>query len=1032
MSGNISAVAIRHPIPPIVLFIVLMVAGLVSYFQMDVAGNPDIDFPVVTVTVSRPGAAPSELETQVTKKVEDAVSSLIGLDHVTSSITDGQSETVLEFKVGYDTDRAVNDVRNAVSRIRSDLPQDIYEPRVERQDVTGNELLTYALSSSTRSVEEISWLIDNTISRAVSRVPGVGATERFGGLDREIRINLDPTRLMARGVTADEVNNQLRSLNVDLPGGRGAVGSQEQSIRTLGSARTVEDLANTEIAVDATGAKVRLRDLGTVVDGTSEMRYLSRYDGQPTVGFTIRRAPHSSEISIAKGVSAVVADMEKAYPDVRFNLIYDNVKYTQHSFDASVEALVLGALLAVAVVWWFLRDIRATFISALAMPLSTIPTFLAMKWCGFSLNGVTMLALSLVVGILVDDAIVEIENIVRHIRDGKRPYKAALEAADEIGLAVVATTMTIVVVFLPVSFMSGIVGQYFKSFGITVAVAVLFSLLVARLLTPLMAAYLLTPNQKEHEDGPWVGRYLRLLGWSLRHRWLTVLAGFIILLFSGFLLTQLPSGFIPPSDNDMSMVEVILPPGTTLAEADAATQRVGQILAKRPEVEHVWTRAGRNNQLRNGAVTAILKPRAQRALSKQQFEAEVTPDLNKIPGAHISFQGSGFGNKDISILLTGDNGPELETYADTVLAQMRTLPFLANVNSGASLLRPEIQIRPRFDRAAEQGVSVAAISQVAKIATLGDLDTSVAKFNLGDRQVPIRVELGMNNRSNLDMIENLRVRTASGALLPLKAVADIGMGAGAVQIDRFDRARQITLEADLRGKEVGDAMKIINALPAMAHMPPGIQQPNYGQSQEMANMMLNFAIALATAFVLILAVLVLLFRNFFQPLTIMTALPLSFGGAFIALMIGHMSLSMPALIGIMMLMGIVTKNSILLVEYAIVSIRDRGMSRREALLDAGAKRARPIIMTTIAMIAGMVPIAAGWGTDSSFRAPMAVAVIGGLVTSTLLSLVFVPAVFTIMDDIQRWAAPKFGRLVTPREEPGHPVQGHPVPGHPAE
>ncbi|WP_044564803.1 efflux RND transporter permease subunit [Azospirillum sp. B4] len=1033
-SGNISAVAIRHPIPPIVLFIVLIVAGLVSYFTLNITQDPDIDFPVVTVSVSRPGAAPSEMEIQVTKLVEDAVSSIVGLDHVSSNITDGLSNTVLEFKIGYDTDRAVNDVRNAMARIRSNLPGDIYEPQVERQDATGDELLTYAVSSDTRSVVELSWLIDNEISRAITHVPGVGATDRFGGLDREIRINLDPNRLMARGITADEVNSQLRALNVDMPGGRGAVGDKEQSIRTLGSAHTVEELANTEITIPVyfgtfagSAAKVRLSDLGTVTDGTSEMRFISRYDGQPTVGFSIRRAPHSSEVTIAKGVEAEIEQLTKQYPDVHFNLIFDNVKYTKQSFANSVEALVLGSILAVLVVWWFLRDGRATFISALAMPLSTIPTFLAMKWLGFSLNGITLLALSLVVGILVDDAIVEIENIVRHIRMGKRPFQAALEAADEIGLAVVATTMTIVVVFLPVSFMDGIVGQFFKSFGLTVAVAVLFSLLVARLITPLMAAYMLKPNQKDHgsHEGPWVARYMRLLNWSMRHRWMTVMAGIGIFLVSLFMAAQLPSGFVPPSDNGLSTVQVVLPPGVTLAETDATTQMVAQILAKRPEVLHVWSRAGRNNQLRNGAVTAILKPRNERSISKQEFEASVTPELNRVPGAHIGFNSSiGWGAKDISVLLTSNDGPALERFSNQVLDEMRQLPFLANVTSTAALLRPEIQIRPFLDRAAEQGVSVAAIGQVAKIATLGDLDTSVAKFNLGDRQVPIRVQIDPKYRADMDVVENLRVRTSAGDLLPLRAVAEIGMGAGAVQIERFDRARKLAVEADLRGIDVGEAMKAINALPSMSHMPPGISKPAYGQTQEMQNMMIGFAVALATAFLLILAVLILLFRNFFQPVTIMTALPLSFGGAFAALMIGHMSLSLPALIGILMLMGIVTKNSILLVEYAIVSMRDRGMGRREALLDAGAKRARPIIMTTIAMVAGMVPIALGIGNDSSFQQPMATAVIGGLITSTLLSLVFVPAVFTIVDDIQHWLAPKFSRFITPKEGPS--VALHPV------
>jgi multidrug efflux pump subunit AcrB len=661
------------------------------------------------------------------------------------------------------------------------------------------------------------------------------------------------------------------------------------------------------------------------------------------------------------------------------------------------------------------------------MPLSTIPTFLVMQWLGFTLNGISMLALALVVGILVDDAIVEIENIVRHIRMGKRPYEAALEAADEIGLAVVATTMTIVVVFVPVSFMPGIPGQYFKSFGITVAVAVLFSLLVARLITPLMAAYFLAPAQREHEAPAWIGSYLKILDYTLSNRWKTMAAGTIIFIGSIGLVALMPSGFIPPQDIGFSVVTVELPPGAKLADTDITVQRVGGLLLQRPEVEKVWTRAGRRGQIRNGQVIVLLKPRGER-MKQKKFEEDVLPTLQTVPGARISFNSTqGWGNKDMSQLLTSDNGELLDQTAEKVLAEMRTLPFLVNIGSTAPLQRPEVQITPRLDRAAEQGVSVYSIGQVAKIATLGDIDTNVAKFNLGDRQVPIRVQIDPKNRSDLDTISNLRVRNAAGQSVPLKAVADIAMGSGPVQIDRFDRARRISLQADLRGIELGEASKAVSALPTMAHLPPGVSKPAYGQSEQMIVLFRGFMVAVGTGILLIIGVLILLFRNFFHPATILMALPLSIGGAMAALLIGGMSLSLPALIGLLMLMGIVTKNSILLVEYAIVAMRDRGMSRRDALIDAGAKRARPIIMTSIAMIAGMVPIAAGWGADADFRQPMAVAVIGGLVTSTLLSLVFVPVFFSFVEDIRLKVAPRLGRLLTSRhEDPGmkpHPIAG---------
>jgi HAE1 family hydrophobic/amphiphilic exporter-1 len=1015
--ANISALAIRHPIPPIVLFGVLMFAGIAAYLTMDVAQNPDIDFPVVTVQVSRPGAAPTELETQVTKKVENAVGNLQGLDHVRSTVTDGTSMTVLEFKVGYDTDRAVSDTRDAVARVRPELPQDIYEPQVVRQDTSGGEILIYNVTSPNRSLDELTWLVDNDVTRALNHVPGVGQIERFGGQNREIRVNLDPHRLMAVGLTADDVNEQVRALNLDLPGGRSTIGRAEQSIRTLGAAHSVEQFAATEIAVP-NGSKVRLRDLGEVIDGGQEIRSQSRFDGAPSLGFSITRAPKSSEVTVAAGVAKTVDQLRKDYPDVKFELVLDFVNFTKESFAASVESLLLGTLLAVLVVWVFLRDPRATLISSLAMPLSTIPTFLVMKFLGFTLNGITMLALSLVVGILVDDAIVEIENIVRHIRMGRRPFVAAQEAAAEIGLAVIATTMTIVAVFVPVSFMPGIPGQYFRSFGITVAVAVLFSLLVARLITPMMAAYLMKPAQKEHGEPSWMPGYLRLLRWSLRHRALTIAAGVVLFVGAIGLATTLPSGFLPPQDIGFSELEVELPPGATLADTDSVMLQLTQLMKSRPEVRSVWTMAGRRGRVQTGRLFAILTDRSER-MSQKKFEAAMEPLLKQVPGIRAGFNSttSVTGNKDISIFLTSNDGARLGEAAERVRDQMRELPFLANVNTTAALQRPEIIITPRLDRAAEQGVSVATIAQVAKIATLGDIDVNTAKFDLADRQVPIRVQIDPKWREDLSILSILRVRSSSGQLLPLTSVADISMGSSAAEIDRFDRARKVAIEADLHGKDVGDAMKVINELPAMKSLPPGVTVPNYGDSEQMQILFTGFFIALLTGILLNLAVLTLLFRNVFQPWTIMAALPLSLGGAIAALWACHMSISLPSLIGIIMLMGIVTKNSILLVEYVIVARRDHGMSRFDALIDAGAKRARPILMTTIAMVAGMLPVAFGLGNDADFHQPIAVSVIGGLASSTLLSLVFIPVVFTLVGDAQTWLAPKFGRLLTPKEGP---------------
>jgi multidrug efflux pump subunit AcrB len=1013
MRFNISAVAIRHPIPPIVLFILLTIAGLIAYLGLDITDNPDIDVPIVSVQVFRPGAAPTELETQVTRKIEDAIAGLGSIDHIQSQITDGASVTSVEFALGTNTDRAVNDVRDAVSKIRQNLPQDILEPVVQRVNIAGSPILYYSIVAPSMTTEQLSWFIDNEVSRAMLSVKGVALVQRIGGVDREIRIELDPRRLIALGITADAVNAQLVALNVDIPGGRGGIGAAEQSIRTLGGARSVEDLRNTEIALPS-GRKARLSELGQVLDGPAEQRQAARYDGQPVVSFNIQRSPNTSDVTIAKGIYKQVDQLKARYPGVDFKQIYSSVEYTEESFQASIEALGIGALLAVGVVFWFLRDGRATMISAVAMPLSVIPTFAVMQMLDFTLNGISMLALSLVVGILVDDAIVEIENIVRHIRRGKPPFQAALEAADEIGLAVIATTMTIVVVFLPVSFMGGIPGQFFRQFGITVAVAVVFSLLVARLITPLMAAYLLKPHAEEAQPR-WLGGYLAALRWCLAHRARTMGGALVIFVASLALIPMIPTGFFPDSDMGQSELSVELPPGSTLADSDAATARIAQILRARPEVRHVLVSIGGSGDIRKSHLFIKLTPKSERKLSQKEFESAMQPALRAVPGIRFGFAGTGFTEKDVSVILAGDEGPVLDQVSDRVLAEVQALPDVQNVASTASLLRPEVLIRPRFDRAAEEGVSVQQIGRVAMLATLGDLDQNLAKFNMGDRQIPIRVQLDPASRDDIATIENLRVMTASGAAVPLKSVADVTLGAGPAEIDRFDRNRKIAIEGDLRaGAQLGTVLDQINALPSMKNLPPEVHVPKYGNAEQLGVLMKDFAVALGASIILIFAVLVLLFGNFFQPPTIMAALPLSIGGAFVALLLAHDALSMPSLIGLLMLMGIVTKNSILLVEYAIVAIRDHGMGRAEALIDAGRKRARPILMTTVAMIAGMAPIAAGFGADSDFRAPMAVTVIGGLITSTLLSLLVIPVVFTFFDDLQHRVSPWFGRLLNNR------------------
>ncbi|QBX37469.1 efflux RND transporter permease subunit [Brevundimonas sp. S30B] len=1013
--NNISSWSIRNPIPIVLLFIVLTIAGVGSYFNLRTNQFPDVDLPVVAVTVAQAGAAPTEMETQVTRLIEDSVAGLGQVRNITSVVNEGVSTTSIEFRLGVDLEKATNDVRNAVAGVRQTLPADVQEPIVQRIEFTSVPFANYVVRAPGMSPEELSWFVDNTLAKRLLSVSGVSQVSRDGGVSREIRIKLDPARLEAFGVTAAQVSNQLRASNINLPGGRGEIGAQEQAIRTVGSAQSVEQLRETLIPV--AGRTVRLGDLGEITDEWSEPRGRARLNGQEVVGFGISRAIGSSEVDVYNATKASLEALDEELPDVTIQEVANTTVDVVNNFHASVEALVLGALLAVAVVFLFLRDWRATLIAALAMPLSLIPTFWIMDITGQSLNVVSLLALSLTIGILVDDAIVEIENIVRHIREGKAPYPAAIEAADEIGLAVMATTATLIAVFAPTGFMPGIVGQFFRTFAIASCTSVLFSLLVARTLTPLMGAYLLKREQgKEHGDPFWMARYLRSVRWALDHRWIVLGLGTLFFVLSLFLATRLPGDFIPVEDQARSSMTVQLPPGATLAETDEVVQEITTRLLARDEVRSVYTSVGSatvsfgpggggSGEVRKANLTVNLTQKGNllhpggRALSQQEFEREMGQALSDIPGARIQFGVQGGGSGLLTIALVGDDPEALEPAAARVEREMRAMPGLANVISSSSLVRPEIVITPKADVAALQGVSAQDISQVARVATLGDADQLLPKFNLGDRQVPIRVMLREDARADLSIIENLKVPTASGAVVPLNAVADIDFGAGPNQIERRNRLRVANITAELVGTTIGQATQDINALPSMQALPAGVSQQPSGDAESFQELGQGFAFAIITGILLMYVVLVLLFKSFFHPITILAALPVSFGGAFLALLLTGKSMSMPALIGIIMLTGIAAKNSILLVDYAIMAM-EKGMNRHEAMIDAAHKRARPIIMTTMAMGLGMFPIALAFFPGTEFRSPMAIAVIGGLITSTALSLLFIPVVFSLIDGVK--------------------------------
>jgi multidrug efflux pump subunit AcrB len=1022
---NISAWAIRHPVSPIVLFMVLLFLGVVAFMRLPVTLNPDVSFPVVLVQVLQPGASPQEIETQIMTKVEAAVAGVGNIDNITSLALEGQARIFVQFNIGTPIDRAVADVRDAVAKVRVDLPAGIQEPIVQREDIDGGSIVAYAVSSSTMSPEALSWFVDNTITKRLLAVEGVSQVTRGGGVSREIRIELDPARMQALGVTAADVNLQLRTLNVNSPGGRAEIGGGEQSIRVLGQANSARSLGDTQITLPG-GRFARLSDLADVKDSVGEIRTMARLNGRPATTFSVFKAKGSSDVNVMAGVERELVKIKKENPQLAITQAYTSVDYTKANYHSAKSALLEGSCLAVLVVFLFLRDTRATLISALAIPLSAIPTFAFMQWVGFSLNQISLLALSLVAGVLVDDAIVEIENIVRHMRMGKSGYQAALDAADEIGLAVVATSATIIAVFLPVSFMGGITGQYFKQFGLTVAAAVFFSLLVARLITPVIAAYTLKSDHVAiHTDGPVMAWYQRLLRWSTRHRWKTLAGGLAFFLLSIAGLMIVPKTFIPESDESFSELTVELPAGARLADTAAVSAAAFRIIARQPEVESVVELIGGGDfgEVRTGSLEITLVTPNHRKVSQREWEDRVIKDLAAIPDARLHFNRNGNG-RDIQIFITGDNPQLTEATARKVVDEMRQLPILREAGIDGDMPSPEILIRPHLDLASQLGVTVASLSETIRIATIGELDQNSAKFSLADRQVPIRVSLPEDTRRDLSTLENLPVPTANGGAVPLKAVADITFGQGPTRVRRYNQERRLTIVADLNGVELGTAMDKIKALPAMKNLPPGVHRVDAGDARVMAELATNFIIAMFTGILMVFAVLVLLFARVLQPITILASLPLSFGGAVGALMLTNNPLSLGAMIGFLMLMGLVGKNSILLVDFAIEEMR-AGKDRLTAILEAGHKRARPIVMTTVAMVAGMLPVAIGLGGDTVFRQPMAVAVIGGLITSTALTLVIVPAAFTVIDDIEAWLAPKFGRVLT-AQPPPPPVQPHPV------
>jgi multidrug efflux pump subunit AcrB len=1018
---NVSAWCIRNPIAAIMFFVMLCFAGILGYKSMKVQNFPDLDVPNIIITASLPGGSPAQLETEVARKIENSIAALEGLKNIYTKVQDGVVTITAEFRIEKLTQEALDETRSAVQQVRADLPADLRDPIVSKVNISGGPVLAYTVRIPSMDDEALSWFVDDTLTRRLLAIKGVGSVSRVGGVNREVRITLDSGKMQSLGVSAAAVSRQLRQVQMETAGGRTNLGTSEQPVRTLATVKSAAEIAAIELSLEG-GRAVRLDQIAQVTDTIAEQRSSALLNGVPVVGFEIARSKGASEVEAGKGVRAALAELKIAHPDMQLTEAFDFVTPVEEEYSASLTLLIEGALLAVLVVWLFLRDLRATFVSAVALPLSVIPAFIGMNYLGFSINVVTLLALSLVIGILVDDAIVEVENIVRHLRMGKTPFQAAMEAADEIGVAVIAITFTLIAVFLPTAFMSGIVGKFFKQFGWTAALAVFASLVVARMLTPMMAAYILKPIADDHveKDGALMQWYMRASRWCLQHRWVTVLAALAFFIGSIMLIPQLPKGFIPPDDNSQTQVNIELPPGTKLAETKLAAEAARVLIAKVAHVKSVYTTIGGGAagtdpfapggaaEARKATLTILLTDRGQRP-RKQGIENNIRKALEDLPGVRSKVGLGGSGEKYV-LALTGEDPLALAAAAAAVERDLRTIPGLGSVASSASLVRPELTVRPDFARMADLGVTSAAIGETLRVATVGDYDSSLPKLNLSQRQVPIVVRLSDDARNDIGALGRLMVPGARGAVM-LGQVATIELSGGPAVIDRFNRARNVQFEVELSGLPLGDVTAAVDKLPAIQNLLAGVKQVTIGDAEVMGELFASFGLAMLTAVLCIYIVLVLLFKDFLHPMTILAALPLSLGGAFVGLLVADKSFSMPSLIGLIMLMGIATKNSILLVEYAIEARRGKAatdtqpavapLNRIDALLDACHKRVRPIVMTTIAMGAGMLPIAMSWGAaDGSFRSPMGVAVIGGLITSTLLSLLVIPTVYTLVDDFE--------------------------------
>jgi HAE1 family hydrophobic/amphiphilic exporter-1 len=1012
---KLADVSIRRPVLATMMVGSLLVFGLFAYPRIGVDLFPNVEFPVVTITAVYPGANPETIETKVVDKLEEAVNTVTGIKILRSTSMENVGTVVIQFELERDADKAVQDVRDKVSAALRDLPKDLDPPVIQKFDVGAAPIMTLVISGKLPT-RELTRIAKDVVKQKLQTLSGVGSIDIVGGREREFHVWLDARKLEARHLTVFEVMQALGAQNIELPGGRLNIGNREYILKTRGEVHSAAELGAIIIHAQG-GSPVRIRDIGRVEDGQEEARSFSSLSGVPAVSLVVRKQSGSNTVAMAKKVRKEIEKLRKRLPaGVTLKVPLDNSTFIEHSINDVQFDLLLGGILAVVIILFFLHDWRATFISALALPTSVVATFAFVDVMGFTFNNMTMLALSLSIGILVDDAIVVIEAIHRHVANGEPPMEAASKACKEIGLAVMATTASIVAVFVPVAFMQGIIGRFFMQFGLTVAFAVTVSLFVAFTLTPMLAARMLKHEEKQKKNflargidrllDVVDGIYRTVLGWALRHRAITLVVGVASLFGSCQLLNVISTEFLPEEDRGEFAVKIEMPTGTDLETTRAYVLRVTPALRAIPGAELTFTKIGGGaaGEVNKAEVTVALVSSKKRGYSQSQAMVYARKLMKNYPGpSSISVEkidaiagSGGFRQQEIQFNIRGNNYEELNRAAAKVIAELKRRGGYVDTDSTYRGGKPELRVDIDRDRAADLGVPVQIIAATLRAFIAGDKVTEIATG--GDRY-DVRVRLPEAARRRPEDITSLRVRTASKMLVPLSQIVKVTRGSGPSSIERQDRQRQVTVLANLQGKVLGDAVKEIDGIAAKV-VPKHLSKDWAGMAEVMMESFGHMIVALILAIIIIYMILAAQFESFVHPFTIMLSLPLSVVGALGALAISGMTLNIFSMIGVIMLMGLVTKNAILLVDYAN-QLRGEGKGVHEALLDAGVVRLRPILMTTAAMIGGMVPVALALSEGGEQRAPMAVVVIGGLITSTLLTLVVVPVVYSLLDGLAR-------------------------------